>query len=99
MATSKKPIDSYHLQMLQLIMSDPRIQNNLLMDGSKTIKVGHDGTVLIGRHKYGWVNKWFNSYYVIDFFSLVQRIAFIITGVESNNCDKSGLVGFLKKKK
>lgn len=95
MATSKKPIDSYHLQMLQLIMSDPRIQNNLLMDGSKTIKVGHDGTVLIGRHKYGWVNKWFNSYYVIDFFSLVQRIAFIITGVESNNCDKSGLVGFL----
>lgn len=95
MATSKKPIDSYHLQMLQLIMSDPRIQNNLLMDGSKTIKVKYDGTVLIGRHKYGWVNKWFNSYYVIDFFSLVQRIAFIITGVESNNCDKSGLVGFL----
>lgn len=67
MATSKKPIDSYHLQMLQLIMSDPRIQNNLLMDGSKTIKVEYDGTVLIGRHKYGWVNKWFNSYYVIDF--------------------------------
>lgn len=95
MATNKKPIDSYHLQMLQLIMSDPRIQNNLLMDGSKTIKVGYDGTVLIGRHKYGWVNKWFNSYYVIDFFSLIQRIAFIITGVESNNCDKSGLVGFL----
>ena len=95
MATSKKPIDSYHLQMLQLIMSDPRIQNNLLMDGSKTIKVEYDGTVLIGHHKYGWVNKWFNSYYVIDFFSLVQRIAFIITGVESNNCDKSGLVGFL----
>ena len=95
MATSKKPIDSYHLQMLQLIMSDPRIQNNLLMDGSKTIKVRYDGTVLIGHHKYGWVNKWFNSYYVIDFFSLVQRIAFIITGVESNNCDKSGLVGFL----
>lgn len=67
MATSKKPIDSYHLQMLQLIMSDPRIQNNLLMDGSKTIKVRYDGTVLIGHHKYGWVNKWFNSYYVIDF--------------------------------
>lgn len=39
MATNKKPIDSYHLQMLQLIMSDPRIQNNLLMDGAKQLKL------------------------------------------------------------
>ena len=90
MATSKKPIDSYHLQMLQLIMSDPRIQNNLLMDGSKTIKVEYDGTVLIGRHKYGWVNKWFNSYYVIDFLvqykeqllsSQVQKVTIAISQV------------------
>lgn len=57
MATNKKPIDSYHLQMLKLIMSDPRIQNNLLMDGSKKINVGTDGTILIGRYKYGWVKK------------------------------------------
>lgn len=95
MATNKKPIDSYHLKMLDLIMTDPRIQKNLLMDGSKTISVESDGTVLIGRHKYGWINKWFNSYYIMDFFSLVQRVAFVITGVESNNCDKKGLVGFL----
>lgn len=95
MATNNKPIDQYHLKMLDLILSDPRISNNLLMDGNKTIKLQENGTVMIGKHRFGWINEWFNSYYIIDFFSLVQRIACIITGVESNNCDKQGLVGIL----
>jgi len=94
-----KPIDKRHLVMLKLILMDDRILESLHVDGAlaKKISVKEDGSLAIGKYKYGWVNEFFNSYYHISFFEVVQRIAFVITGGNSNNCDKDGLVGFIQE--
>lgn len=78
---------------------DDRILEGLHMDGNvaQHVVVKNDGGLAIGKYKSGWVNNLFNSYYYISFFEVVQRIAFIITGGNSNNCDKDGLVGFIQE--
>lgn len=92
-----KPIDERHLAMLKLILMDDRILQSLHVDGNlaKQITVNKDGSISIGRYSNGWVNSIFNSYFNISFFEVVQRIAFVITGGNSNNCDNDGLVGFI----
>lgn len=97
MKTDSKPIDLRHKKKLEIILMDKRILKDLHIDGAiaKRTKVHEDGSISVGKYKYGWMNEWFNSYYTISFFELVSRISFIITGGESNNCDNDGLVGFI----
>ena len=45
-----------------------------------------DGTAMFGVFKWGWINHLFNTYYQIDFFGIVQRIASVLT-----RNDKSGV--------
>lgn len=92
-----KPIDERHLAMLKLILMDERILQSLHVDGNlaKKVSVNNDGSISIGKYSNGWVNSFFNSYFNISFFEVVQRIAFVITGGNSNNCDSEGLVGFI----
>ena len=58
-----KPIDKRHLVMLKLILMDDRILESLHVDGAlaKKISVKEDGSLAIGKYKYGWVNEFFNS--------------------------------------
>ena len=94
-----KPIDQYHLKMLELILMDNRILENLKVDGVQVskIKIAEDGSILMGKYKHGWINGLFNAYYQIGFFEVVQRIAFIITGGKNINRDRDSLAGFIKE--
>ena len=78
---TKAAIDKYKLGMLQLMLKDPKIKECIVMDGSYAgeVRVMKNGDLLLGRTKYGWINKVFNQYDKIDFFTLANKIAVIIT--------------------
>lgn len=82
MQASNKPIGKYHMKMLELLLSDPQVNNAVVcMDGKKctTFTIRDDGTALFGVFKWGWINRLFNTYYQTDFLTVVQRIAYVLT--------------------
>lgn len=75
-------VNKYSLKVLRLLLEDPMLKKSVVqLDGEQAsnAKVDEFGNVKIGRHKYGWVNDLFGSYIVIDFMSVVTRIADAIT--------------------
>lgn len=89
MQASTKPIGEYHMKMLELLLSDPQIRDQIRMDGVpvKSFKIREDGTALFGVHKWGWVNRLFNTYAQIDFLGVVQRIAYVLTKSDRSGSD------------
>ena len=83
------------LDMLCLLLKDPKIRSCIEVDGSyaKEIIVQDNGDILLGRSKHGWINRLFNSYKEIDFFSTASKIAVVITGgVHETNSEMDGLI-------
>lgn len=79
------------LDMLRLLLTDQRIKNSVVgMGNANEILVTDEGNVLVGKSKYGWVNKIFNSYKEIDFFTVASKIAVMIT---TKNTISKHLVG------
>jgi hypothetical protein len=66
------------------------------MDGRNinSFAIRKDGTALFGVFKWGWVNRLFNTYYQIDFFGIVQRIASVLT---RNDKSGSDLMEFIRE--
>lgn len=96
---STKPLDKYHLMMLQLILADPKIRKTFIMDGQIVgeFTILPDGSVKLGKSKCGWINTLFNQYVTITFFEVANRIACNITGADTNHCDKDSMVGFIRE--
>lgn len=96
MQASTKPIGEYHMKMLELLLSDPQISDQIRMDGTpvKSFKIREDGTALFGVHRWGWVNRLFNTYAQIDFLGVVQRIAYVLT---KNDRSGSDLMEFIRE--
>lgn len=96
MQASNTPIDKYHMKMLELLLSDPQIRDQIRMDGApvKSFKLEENGTALFGVHKWGWVNRLFNTYAQIDFLGVVQRIAYVLT---KNDKSGSDLMEFIRE--
>lgn len=96
MQASNKPIDKYHMKMLELLLSDPQVKNAINIDGNKitSFTIREDGTALFGVFKRGWVNRLFNTYYQIDFLGVVQRIAYVLT---NNGQTGNDLMEFVKE--
>lgn len=96
MQASNTPISKYHMKMLELLLSDPEIKKEMKVDGKRisNFTLREDGTAMFGVFKLGWVNSLFNTYYQIDFFGIVQRIASVLT-----HNDKSGtdLMEFIRE--
>ena len=87
-------INPYKLDMLRLLLKDPKIRSCVVWDGetAKEILVEENGDILLGRCKYGWVNHLFNSYKEIDFFTMASKIAVCVTGsVKKVNPDLVGI--------
>lgn len=87
-------INSYKLDMLRLLLKDPKIRSCVIWDGetAKEVLVEENGDILLGRCKYGWVNRLFNSYKEIDFFTMASKIAVCVTGsVKKVNPDLVGI--------
>lgn len=80
MGTNKK-LDASHILMLRIMLLEPNIKNSLLVDGqiAKEFIINDDGSILIGRSKYGWINKLFNQYDKISFSEVCNRIIVTIT--------------------
>ena len=96
MQASNTPIDKYHMKMLELLLSDPEIAKEMKVDGKhiSNFTLRDDGTALFGVFKWGWVNRLFNTYYQIDFFGIVQRIASVLT---RNDKSGSDLMEFIRE--
>ena len=96
MQASNKPIGEYHMKMLELLLSDPKVRESIKMDGRtiNSFTIRKDGTALFGVFKWGWVNRLFNTYYQIDFFGIVQRIASVLT---RNDKSGSDLMEFIRE--
>ena len=96
MQASNTPIDKYHMKMLELLLSDPEIAKEMKVDGKhiSNFVLRDDGTALFGVFKWGWVNRLFNTYYQIDFFGIVQRIASVLT---RNDKSGSDLMEFIRE--
>ena len=87
-------INPFKLDMLRLLLKDPKIRSCIIWDGetAKELLVKDNGDILLGRCKYGWVNRLFNSYKEIDFFTMASKIAVCITGsVKKINSDLGGM--------
>lgn len=87
-------INPYKLDMLRLLLKDPKIQSCVIWDGetAKEFLVKDNGDILLGRCKYGWVNHLFNSYKEIDFFTMTSKIAVCVTGsIKKVNPDLVGI--------
>lgn len=84
------------LDMLRLLLKDPKIRTCVIVDGAYAgeIVVKENGDVLLGKSKYGWVNRLFGSYKEIDFFTIASKIAVVITGgiAKSNSKDMVGML-------
>lgn len=96
MQASNKPIGEYHMKMLELLLSDPKVRESIKMDGRtiNSFTIRKDGTALFGVFKWGWVNRLFNTYYQIDFLGVVQRIAYVLT---NNGRTENDLMEFVKE--
>lgn len=87
-------INQYKLALLRLLLQDPKIRSCLIWDGevAKELLVKDNGDILLGRCRYGWVNRLFNSYKEIDFFTMASKIAVCVTGsVKKINPDLGGM--------
>lgn len=75
-------VNEFKLEMLRLLLKDPKIKTCLLADGNfaSNVKVLDNGDLRLGKYKDGWKNWLFNSWYTMDFFTLANKIAVIITG-------------------
>lgn len=82
------------LDMLQLLLKDPKIKSCIIVDGSYAgeIRIEENGDILLGRTKRGWYNRLFNSYKEIDFYTMASRIAVVITNTLSKSEDLGGLI-------
>ena len=89
MQASNTPISEYHMKMLELLLSDPEIKKEMKVDGKNisNFTLREDGTALFGVFKQGWINSLFNTYYQIDFFGIVQRIASVLTRNDRSGTD------------
>ena len=89
MQASNTPISEYHMKMLELLLSDPEIKKEMRVDGKSisNFELRDDGTAMFGVFKWGWVNRLFNTYYQIDFFGIVQRIASVLTRNDKSGTD------------
>ena len=89
MQASNTPISKYHMKMLELLLSDPEIKKEMRVDGKSisNFELRDDGTAMFGVFKWGWVNRLFNTYYQIDFFGIVQRIASVLTRNDKSGTD------------
>ena len=89
MQASNTPISKYHMKMLELLLSDPAIKKEMKVDGRNisNFTLRDDGTAMFGVFKWGWVNRLFNTYYQIDFFGIVQRIASVLTRNDKSGTD------------
>ena len=88
-------ISTGKLEMLRLLLKDPKIKSCIIVDGSYAgeIEIKENGDILLGRTKFGWVNRLFNSYKEIDFFSMASKIAVVITGsVKESNSEMVGIM-------
>lgn len=96
MQASNTPIGKYHMKMLELLLSDPEIAKEMKVDGKRisNFTLRDDGTALFGVFKWGWINRLFNTYYQIDFFGIVQRIASVLT---RNDKSGSDLMEFIRE--
>ena len=86
------------LDMLRLLLKDPKIKSCVIVDGSYAgeIQLKENGDILLGKSKRGWVNRLFNSYKEIDFFTIASKIAVTITGGISKT-NSSEWVGMLQE--
>lgn len=83
------------LDMLRLLLKDPKIKSCIIVDGSYAgeIEIKENGDILLGKSKYGWVNRLFNSYKEFDFFTIASKIAVTITGgISKNNSEWAGML-------
>ena len=82
------------LDMLQLLLKDPKIKSCIIVDGSYAgeIRIEENGDILLGRTKRGWYNRLFNSYKEVDFYTMASRIAVVITSTLSKSEDLGGLI-------
>ena len=89
MQASNTPISKYHMKMLELLLSDPEIKKEMKVDGKRisNFELRDDGTAMFGVFKCGWINRLFNTYYQIDFFGIVQRIASVLTKNDKSGTD------------
>ena len=89
MQASNTPISKYHMKMLELLLSDPEIKKEMKVDGKhiSNFELRNDGTAMFGVFKCGWINRLFNTYYQIDFFGIVQRIASVLTKNDKSGTD------------
>lgn len=89
MQASNTPISKYHMKMLELLLSDPAIKKEMKVDerNVSNFTLRDDGTAMFGVFKWGWVNCLFNTYYQIDFFGIVQRIASVLTRNDKSGTD------------
>lgn len=78
-------VNEFKLEMLRLLLKDPKIKSCLLTDGNfaGSITVLDNGDLRLGKYKDGWKNWLFNSWYTMDFFTLANKIAVIITGKDT----------------
>lgn len=77
------------MKMLELLLSDPEIKKEMKVDGKNisNFTLRDDGTAMFGVFKWGWINRLFNTYYQIDFFGIVQRIASVLTRNDKSGTD------------
>ena len=83
------------LDMLRLLLKDPKIKSCIIVDGSYAgkIEIKENGDILLGKSKHGWVNRLFNSYKEFDFFTIASKIAVTITGgISKNNSEWAGML-------
>lgn len=89
MQASNTAIGIYHMKMLELLLSDPKVKEKMKVDGKSisNFTLKEDGTAIFGVFRWGWVNRLFNTYYQIDFFGVVQRIASVLTQHDRSGTD------------
>ncbi len=90
-----KKISPAKLDMLRLLLKDPKIASCVVVDGihAGEIVVTDEGDIKLGRTKIGWVNSMFNMYTIIEFPMMASKIAAVITGcVKKSNDDMVGIV-------
>ena len=90
-----KKISEAKLNMLRLLLKDPKISACVIVDGvhAGEIDVTDEGDIKLGRTKYGWLNSMFNMYTIIEFPMMASKIAAVITGcVKKSNEEMVGMI-------
>ena len=75
------------------MLKDPKIHECVIMDGqfAGEIKVNEDCDLILGRTRYGWINRLFGQYKIISFFTLATNIAVVITDRNRSGKDSDDL--------